>query len=84
MTWADYNRVAYGYIKKETKKWEHTRTIVSMIYNTNVSKRQHQKSPDKIIPLWTDRLGKINKEPQKPISKEEFNQVVKQLDNTDG
>lgn len=55
-----------------------------MIYNTNVSKRQHQKSPDKIIPLWTDRLGKLKKEPEKPISKEDFDQVVKKLDNTNG
>lgn len=84
MTWADYNRYAYGYIKKETKKWEHTRTIISMIYNTNVSKRQHQKSPDKIIPLWTDKLGKTKKEIQKPISEDEFKEVVKKLDSNNG
>lgn len=84
MTWADYNRYAYGYIKKQTKSWEHTRAIVSMIYNSNVSKRQHQKEPQKIIPLWTDNLGKPKKQPQKPISKEQFNEVVNKIDKTNG
>ena len=84
MTWADYNRLAYGYIKKETKEWEHTRAIISMIYNSNVSKRHHQKDPQKIIPLWTDKLGKTKKEPKMPISKEEFNQVVEKLDSKNG
>lgn len=81
MTWADYNRCAYGHIKKETKQWEHTRTVMSIIYNTNVTKKHDQKTPDKILPLWTDNLGKIKKPIEKPITKEEFDEVVKKLDN---
>lgn len=81
MTWVNYNRYAYGHIKRTTKEWEHTRTIVSMIYNANVTKKHDQKNPDKILPLWTDNLGKVIKPPEKPISKEEFDEVVKKLDN---
>jgi hypothetical protein len=81
MTWADYNRFAYGHIKRETKKWEHTRTVISMIYNSNVGKKNDQKSPDKILPLWTDNLGKVKKPKQPAITKEEFYEVVKKLEN---
>jgi hypothetical protein len=52
-----------------------------MIYNANVTKKHDQKNPDKILPLWTDNLGKVIKPPEKPISKEEFDEVVKKLDN---
>lgn len=80
MTWADYNRFAYGKIKKDTKEWEHTRTVISMLYNINVTKKQDQRSPDKIIPLWTDKIGKPKKPKQEPISKEDFMEVVKKLE----
>lgn len=80
MTWADYNRYAYGHIKKQTKQWEHTRSLIAMLYNSNVTKKIDQKSPDKIMPLWTDRLGKPKKPIQKPISKTEFLEIVKKLD----
>lgn len=80
MTWANYNRVVYGHIKKETKQWEHTRMLVSMLYNTNVTKKHDQKAPDKILPLWTDNLGKIKKPKEPVITKEEFYEVVKKLD----
>ena len=81
MTWADYNRYAYGYIKRTTKEWEHTRTIISMIYNANVTKKHDQKTPDKILPLWTDNLGKKSKPIEKPITRSEFDEVVKKLDS---
>ena len=81
MTWADYNRYAYGFIKKQTKQWEHTRMIISMVYNTNVTKRHEQKKPEQILPLWTDKLGKAKIKRRPPISKEEFDDVVKKLDN---
>lgn len=80
MTWADYNRYAYGKIKRDTKKWEHTRTIMSMLYNVNVTKKNDQRSPDKILPLWTDKLGKPKKPKLEPLSKEDFQKVVKRLD----
>lgn len=81
MTWADYNRYAYGVIKRQTKDWEHTRSLIAMIYNSNVAKKQDQKTPDKILPLWTDRLGKPKKEIAKPVTKQEFEEIVKKLDN---
>lgn len=82
MTWADYNRYAYGHIKRQTKEWEHTRSIISMLYNTNVTKKHDQKTPDKILPLWTDNIGKVKDTKDiKPITREEFNEVVKKLDN---
>ena len=37
MTWADYNRFAYGSIKNKTKEWEHTRSLIAMMYNSNVT-----------------------------------------------
>jgi hypothetical protein len=80
MTWANYNRVVYGHIKKQTKQWEHTRMLVSMLYNTNVGKKQDQKTPDKILPLWTDNLGKVKKPKLQSVTKEEFYEVVKKLD----
>lgn len=81
MTWANYNRYAYGQIKRKSLEWEHTRAVVSMIYNANVGKRQDQKKPDQIMPLWTDKIGKPKKPKQDPISKEAFQEVVKKLDN---
>ena len=81
MTWANYNRYAYGQIKRKSLEWEHTRAVVSMIYNANVGKRQDQKKPDQILPLWTDKIGKPKKPKQDPISKEAFQEVVKKLDN---
>lgn len=81
MTWANYNRYAYGQIKKRAKDWEHTRTVVSMIYNANVGKRTDQKQPEQILPLWTDKIGKPKKPRQEPLTKEAFNEVVEKLDN---
>jgi len=81
MTWADYNRLLYGHIKKETKQWEHTRSILAMLYNANVSKKTDQKSPDKLMPLWTDNLGKPKKPKYKPLSKDDFNKVANKLNN---
>jgi hypothetical protein len=81
MTWANYNRYAYGQIKRKTQDWEHTRTIVSMIYNANVGKRQDQKKPEQILPLWTDKIGKPKKPKQEPLTKEAFQKVVEKLDN---
>lgn len=81
MTWADYNRLVYGHIKRDTKKWEHTRTIIAMMYNTNVSKKHDQKTPDKILPLWTDNLGKVKKPKLEPVTREQFHEVVKKLDS---
>ena len=81
MTWANYNRYAYGQIKRKSLEWEHTRAVVSMIYNANVGKKQDQRKPDQILPLWTDKIGKPKKPKQDPISKEAFQEVVKKLDN---
>lgn len=80
MTWADYNRYAYGHIKRDTKNWEHTRMILSMIHNVNVSKKTDQKSAEQLLPLWTDKLGKSKKPKHKPLTKEAFQEVVKKLD----
>jgi hypothetical protein len=52
-----------------------------MIYNANVGKRQDQKKPEQILPLWTDNIGKPKKPKQQPLTKEAFEQVVKKLDN---
>ena len=81
MTWTDYNRVVYGHIKKETKQWEHTRSIVAMLYNTNVGKKHDQKAADKLMPLWTDNLGKPKKPKQEPLTKEDFHKVANKLNN---
>jgi hypothetical protein len=81
MTWANYNRYAYGKLKRDTNAWEHTRSIISMIYNANVTKRQDQKKPEQILPLWTDNIGKPKKPKADPISKEDFNEVIKKLEN---
>jgi hypothetical protein len=83
MTWVDYNRFALGRIKRDSKEWEHTRVLLAMIYNTNVNKRQDQKQPDKLLPLWTDNIGKPKKPKQEPLTKEAFEEVVKKL-NKDG
>lgn len=81
MTWADYNRYAYGKLKRDTQKWEHTRVMLSMIYNTNVTKRHDQRTPEKILPLWTDRIGKQKKPKLDPISERDFKKVVNKLEN---
>jgi hypothetical protein len=51
-----------------------------MIYNANVGKRQDQKKPEQIMPLWTDKIGKPKNPKLDPISKDDFEEVVKKLD----
>ena len=81
MTWANYNRYAFGHLKRKSQEWEHTRAVVSMIYNANVGKKQDQMKPERIQPLWTDNIGKPKKPKLEPISKEDFQKVVQKLDN---
>jgi hypothetical protein len=81
MTWADYNRYSFGKLKRDSKEWEHTRLVVSMLYNANVGKKHDQKKPEDILKLWTDNLGKTKKPKQEPLTKEAFQEVVKKLDN---
>jgi hypothetical protein len=52
-----------------------------MLYNANVSKKADQKSPDKLMTLWTDKLGKPKKPKQEPLSKEDFYKVANKLNN---
>jgi hypothetical protein len=79
MTWADYNRFAYGKLKRDTTAWEHTRSIISMIYNSNVTKKNDQRTPDKILPLWTDKIGKPKKPIGEPISEEQAEGLIKKI-----
>jgi hypothetical protein len=52
-----------------------------MLYNTNVGKKHDQKAADKLMPLWTDNLGKPKKPKQEPLSKEDFEKVANKLNN---
>lgn len=83
MTWANYNRYAYGKLKERTTQWEHTRSIISMIYNSNVLKKQDQKKPEQLMPLWTDNIGKPKKPKQEPLTKDDFEAVVKKLNKNE-
>lgn len=80
MTWADYNRYAFGRVKRSALEWEHTRLIISVLHNINVAKKSEQKKPEQILPLWIDKLGKPKKPKHKPLTKEAFEKVVQKLD----
>ena len=80
MTWVDYNRYAFGRVKRDALDWEHTRLVISVLHNINVSKKSDQKRPEQILTLWIDKLGKPKKPKQEPLTKEAFNEVVKKLD----
>ena len=51
LTWREYSLMLETYEKKEEAKWLHTREIIAMIYNTNISKKTQAKSGRQIIPL---------------------------------
>ena len=55
LTWREYSLMLETYEKKEEAKWLHTREIIAMIYNTNISKKTQAKSGRQIIPLPSEK-----------------------------
>lgn len=51
MTFADYVRLSLHKAKSEANEWDRTRTLMSYILNTSVSKKSDQKKPKEILPL---------------------------------
>ena len=47
-----------AYEKKEESKWLHTREIIAMIYNTNITKKSQKRSGRQIIPLPSEKVTK--------------------------
>lgn len=57
LTWREYYFICEGYFEKEEIKWEHTRSIVALIYNSN-AKKGSQKKAEELIPLRRDERRK--------------------------
>jgi hypothetical protein len=53
LTWREYYFICEGYFEREEIKWEHTRSIVALIYNSNTKKGSQKKAED-LIPLRRD------------------------------
>lgn len=62
MTWGNLWRTIYGYWIRQEREWDRTRTILAMHYNANRSKRQPYKSPQRIMPLAIDKMGRQTQE----------------------
>jgi hypothetical protein len=54
-TWSEFQLMTYHFFKKSATEWDHTRTIMSYILNTQATKKSQQKTPQQIIKLWTDK-----------------------------
>lgn len=48
-----------GYAAKEDSEWRRTRQLITMIYNCNVTKKQHIKTPEQIMPLYSDKINQV-------------------------
>lgn len=64
MTWREFDSTFEGYSEKAHADWSRTRTIVSMLYNSNVKKGK-QKKPIDIMPLPMDEVMEQRRPPKK-------------------
>ena len=58
MTWGNLWRMITGYWIRQDREWDRTRTLLAMMYNTSRGKRRSAKTPQRILPLAIDRMGK--------------------------
>ena len=58
LTWREYDLMVQAYEKKEESKWLHTREIIAMIYNTNITSKSQKRSGQQIIPLPSEKVTK--------------------------
>lgn len=81
LTWSQYNCRVRGYLRLEEEKWEHTRLLYSILYNTNV-KEGAQRKPEQLVPLRKDRQVLLRKPAgPPPLTKEQLIARIKQRDN---
>jgi hypothetical protein len=80
LTWGQYNCRVRGWLRLEEEKWEHTRSLYALLYNTNVDKKD-QKPKEKLIPLRKDRRNMLLQVKKPTISREELIARIKKRDN---
>ncbi len=76
MTWGDLWRTICGYWIRQDREWDRSRTVITMQYNLQRSKRQPYKPPHRVMPLAIDKMGKQKYE----WTNEKFDQFEKALD----
>jgi hypothetical protein len=54
MSWEDYCYKSHGYFIRQSRQWEHTRSIMWVIFNANCHAKHQKKSPEDLFPLLTD------------------------------
>lgn len=57
-TWGDLWRMIHGHWIRQDREWDRTRTVLAMLYNTHRGKRQKAITPQRILPLAIDRIGR--------------------------
>ncbi|MCC2547718.1 hypothetical protein LJY25_14780 [Hymenobacter sp. BT175] len=81
LTFAQYNCRVRGYLRREEEKWEHTRLLYGVLYNSNVDEK-HRKPANQLVPLRKDRRAMLLAGPVKPgISRDELIARIKKRDN---
>ncbi len=81
LTWGAYNCRVRGWLRQEEEKWEHTRTLYAILYNTAVDKKD-QKPTEKLIPLRKDRRRMLLKQAAQPVfDREDLIARIKKRDN---
>lgn len=60
LTLVDFYRLVLNFYLKEAREWDRTRNVIAIIHNTNVEKK-HQKKVNILMPMWIDKLEKIQK-----------------------
>jgi len=59
-TYADLTLKMSAYMYQDAKQWEHTRAIITAIYNVNRKPKSPAVKPHRIMPLPTDPVRKAS------------------------
>jgi hypothetical protein len=79
MSWEDYCYAAHGYFVRQAREREPLRFIAAILFNSNVDKKD-RLSPEKLMPLFTDKPRKVN-ETHKEIQKQKAKLQLDKLNN---
>ena len=81
MRFVDYARAVKGNFEREETKWEHTRLVAALIYNSNASKGK-QKRIEEIVPLKKDQLYAKERLKKAKEARKQFDKMQAEGKNT--
>lgn len=82
MTWGEFQLRCYHFFKREACEWDRTRTVMSYILNTSVSKKSDQRKPKQILPI--PLLDKARRMEDNKMSDAEVKNLLNSMVKRDG